>query len=86
MLQTAEEMVEVVAEYLPPKIQAEAPKSPIKRLLDGDDQPAPKPERPKPVPKAPAKEPTSSDEAKTRNLVTNQISSRRRGTYTRGRG
>jgi len=80
MLQTAEEMVEVLAKYLPPKLEAEAPKSPIKRILDGDDQPAPKP-----APKAPAKEPASGDEAKTRNLVTNQISSRRRGTYTRGR-
>ncbi len=85
MLQTAEEMVEVLAKYLPPKIQAEAPKSAIKRILDGDDEPAPKSERPKPAPKAPAKEATEADVAKTRNLVTNQISSRRRGTYTRGR-
>ena len=81
MLQAAEEMVEVLAKYLPPKIAAEPTKSPIKRLLDGDDAPAPKPERPKPAPKAPA----PGDEAKTRNLVANQISSRRRGTYTRGR-
>ena len=86
MLQTAEEMTEVLAKYLPPKIEADAPKSAVKRILDGDDQATPKPERPKPAPKAPAKEPTSGDEAKTRNLVTNQISSRRRGTYTRGRG
>ena len=83
MLQTAEEMVEVLVKYLPPKIAADAPKSAVKRILDGDDEPTPKPERSKP---APAKEPASGDEAKTRNLVTNQISSRRRGTYTRGRG
>ena len=86
MLQTAEEMVEVLAKYLPPKIEAEASKSAVKRITDGDDEPAPKAERPKPAPKAPAKEATEADVAKTRNLVTNQISSRRRGTYTRGRG
>ncbi len=85
MLQIAEEMVEVLAKFLPPKIEAELAKSPIKRILNGDDEPASKPERPKPTP-TPAKEPVSSDESKTRNLVTNQISSRRRGTYTRGRG
>ena len=85
MLQAAEEMVEVLAKYLPPKIEAEPTKSPIKRILHGDDQPAPKAERSKPAPKAPAKEATEADVAKTRNLVTNQISSRRRGTYTRGR-
>ncbi len=87
MLQTGEEMVEVLVKYLPPKIEAEAPKSAIKRILDGDNEKPdrPKPERPKPAPK-PAKEPASTDESKTRNLVTNQISSRRRGTYTRGRG
>ena len=86
MLQAAEEMVEVLAKYLPPKIAAEPAKSPIKRILDGDTEPAPKPERPKPAPKPPAKEATDADVAKTRNLVTNQVSSRRRGTYTRGRG
>ncbi len=84
MLQTAEEMVEVLAKYLPPKIAAEPVKSPIKQLLAARDDDAPKP-APKP-PKAPAKEATEADVAKTRSLVTNQISSRRRGTYTRGRG
>ena len=79
MLTTAEEMIEVLAKYLPPKI-IEAVKPAPKAAA------VPQPERPKPAPKAPAKEATEADVAKTRNLVTNQISSRRRGTYTRGRG
>jgi transcription-repair coupling factor (superfamily II helicase) len=83
MLQTAEEMVEVLAKYLPPKISAEPAKSPIKQILAARNDDAP---TPTPKPKVPAKEATEADVAKTRNLVTNQISSRRRGTYTRGRG
>ena len=82
MLQAAEEMVEVLAKYLPPKLAAEPAKSPIKQILAERDSDAPK-STPKPTP---AKEATDADVAKTRNLVTNQISSRRRGTYTRGRG
>ncbi len=81
MLATAEEMVEVLAKFLPPKIVEAA--RPVPRAAA-----VPEPERPKPAPKpkAPDKEATEADVAKTRNLVTNQISSRRRGTYTRGRG
>ncbi len=82
MMTTAEEMVEILAKFLPPKIAPELPKSPIKQILADADEEAPKP---KPKPKVPAKEATEADVAKTRNLVTNQISSRRRGTYTRGR-
>ena len=84
MLQTAEEMVEILAKFLPPKLAAAA-KPPIKQILADAEEDAPKPV-PKPKPKAPAKEATEADVAKTRNLVSNQISSRRRGTYTRGRG
>ena len=86
MMTTAEEMVEILAKFLPPKIAAEPAKSPIKQILaarNNEDAPTP---APKPKPRAPAKEATEADVAKTRNLVTNQISSRRRGTYTRGRG
>ena len=85
MLATAEEMVEILAKFLPPKLPVEAPKLTPKRIWadaeDGTTASAPKPKL-----KAPAKEATDADVAKTRNLVTNQISSRRRGTYTRGRG
>ncbi len=83
MLQTAEEMVEILAKFLPPKLAAEPAKSPVKQILAARNDDAP---MPTPKPKAPAKEATEADVAKTRNLVTNQISSRRRGTYTRGRG
>jgi transcription-repair coupling factor (superfamily II helicase) len=83
MLTVIEEMVEVLAAALPPKIVAEI-KKPVSTkaaqtaFLDAPEK-APKPPK-EPKPKAPP-----SDESKERNLVTNQISSRRRGTYTRGR-
>ncbi|MGI4788584.1 MAG: transcription-repair coupling factor [Janthinobacterium lividum] len=80
MLTTAEEMVEVLAKFLPPKMEVVKP---IARRVIPDEPPAPRPERPKPTP---PKEPEAADDSKTRNLVSNQISSRRRGTYTRGRG
>jgi len=80
MLTVVEEMVEVLANTLPPKIEAEV-KKPVKpaqsAFLDAPEkEPKPKPEKPKAA---------AGDESKTRNLVANQISSRRRGTYTRGR-
>jgi transcription-repair coupling factor (superfamily II helicase) len=77
MLTTAEEMVEVLAKFLPPKIEAVKPAP--KRFTADNDKPAP---RPKPTP---PKEPAAADDAQTRNLVSSQISARRRGTYTRGR-
>ncbi len=82
MLTVVEEMVEVVAQVLPPKLVEEVKKASPKAITafldepEKDKAPKPKPEKPK----APA-----VDESQTRNLVTNQISSRRRGTYTRGR-
>ena len=79
MLTTAEEMVEVLAKFLPPKIEAVKPAP--KRAVPVDA--SPKPELPKPTT---PKEPMTAEESKTRNLVSNQISARRRGTYTRGRG
>ena len=85
MLATAEEMVEILAKFLPPKLPVEAPKLTPKRIW-ADAEDGTTTSAPKPKPKAPAKEATDADVAKTRNLVTNQISSRRRGTYTRGRG
>jgi len=83
MLTVVEEMVEVLAQALPPKIVAEVKKPvPAKGVqtafLDAPEK-APKPPK-EPKPKAP-----SDDESKARNLVSNQISSRRRGTYMRRR-
>ncbi|MDQ2688437.1 MAG: hypothetical protein M3Y28_11290, partial [Armatimonadota bacterium] len=86
MLTQVEEMVEVLAKALPPKLEeikrpAPRPQLRAEREQAAADPPAdkPKPARPKPP------TPSESDEAKSRNLVTNQVSSRRRGTYTRGR-
>ena len=83
MLTVIEEMVEVLAQALPPKIVAEIKKlvpskSAQTAFLDAPEK-APKPPK-EPKPKAPP-----PDEAKERNLVANQISSRRRGTINRGR-
>ena len=83
MLTVIEEMVEVLASALPPKIVAEVKKpvpskSAQTAFLDAPEK-APKPPK-EPKPKAPP-----ADESKERNLVSNQISSRRRGTYTRRR-
>ena len=83
MLTVIEEMVEVLAQALPPKIVAEIKKpvpskSAQTAFLDAPER-APKPPK-EPKPKAPP-----PDESKERNLVTNQISSRRRGTINRGR-
>ena len=83
MLTVIEEMVEVLAQALPPKIVAEIKKpvpskSAQTAFLDAPEK-APKPPK-EPKPKGPP-----PDESKERNLVTNQISSRRRGTINRGR-
>jgi len=90
LLTIVEEMVEVLAKVLPPRAapvrishppmlgQREAVRAPEKNG-------APPKTKPKP---APAKKPAepAPDDAKARNLVSNQVSARRRGTYTRGRG
>ena len=84
MLTTVEEMVEVIAKVLPPKaVPAPVKVVPRRTLMAEREQAAaPSPEKPTPVkPKE-----TQTDESKERNLVSHQISARRRGTYTRGRG
>jgi hypothetical protein len=56
---------------------------PRRTLMAEREQAAmPAPKKPKPIK---TKE-TPPDESKERNLVSHQISARRRGTYTRGRG
>ena len=74
MLRTVEEMVEVIAEVLPPVLNEEKPKP--KPAPPVDDEPAPRPRKPKP---APVHADTAQADSRTRNLVTNQISARRRG-------
>ena len=84
MLTAVEEMVEVIAKILPPKAVPVPVKAPPRRTLMAEREQVamPAPEKPKPTkPKE-----TPPDESKERNLVSNQISARRRGTYTRGRG
>ena len=85
MLTAVEEMVEVLAKVLPPK--AEPVKNPAPALRatpprNGEGRS--EEEKPKP---AADKKPggAAADTAKERNLVSSQISARRRGTYTRGR-
>jgi transcription-repair coupling factor (superfamily II helicase) len=84
MLTAVEEMVEVIAKILPPKAVPVPVKTVPRRTLMAEREQAamPAPEKPKPIK---TKE-TPPDESKERNLVSHQISARRRGTYTRGRG
>ncbi len=99
MLTAVEEMVEVLAQALPPKPEPVVKKPAVARPLlraereQNGHAPAPPPDpaptaKPKDKPKpAQNKAPEPPEgEAKSRNLVTNQVSARRRGTYTRGRG
>ncbi len=86
MLTQVEEMVEVLAKALPPKLEEIKRPVPRPQIRAEREQAAapppadtPKPARPKPP------TPSEAEDSKSRNLVTNQISSRRRGTYTRGR-
>ena len=84
MLSVVEEMVEVLAKVIPPKLIEEtrpAARPAFSREKDAPERNGtPKPEKPKPpTPRE------TADEAQTRNLVSNQISSRRRGTLHRGR-
>jgi len=77
MLGVVEEMVEVLAKVIPPKpepVKKAAPRPPI--WAEPEKNGTAKAEKPK----APA-----IDESKTRNLVSNQVSARRRGTMHRGR-
>ena len=80
MLTVVEEMVEVLASALPPKIVAEVKKPVPSKPVQTAFLDAPEKEPKQPKPKAPA-----ADESKVRNLVSNQISSRRRGTINRAR-
>ncbi len=79
MLPAVEEMVEALAQALPPKIEPVKAPKPVPAEA-GTPKPAPaqngaaRPKSPPPDPKP--------DDGKARNLVTNQISARRRGTYT----
>jgi len=90
MLTAVEEMVEVLAKVLPPKAApVPAPRPPMLGHRDTERNGTEKngtPHADKPKP-APAKKPPEPqpDDAKARNLVSNQVSARRRGTYTRGR-
>ncbi len=85
MLQAVEEMVEVLAAALPPVLKPEKPiaaKRPAPAAaLPGNG--APKPPKPKPAASSPT--PSDTADSKERNLVSNQVSARRRGTYNRGR-
>jgi len=90
MLTAVEEMVEVLAKVLPPKAApVQAPRPPMLGQRDTEKNGVEKdgtPRAGKPKP-APAKKPPEPqpDDARVRNLVSNQVSARRRGTYTRGR-
>jgi len=90
MLTAVEEMVEVLAKVLPPKAApVQAPRPPMLGQRDTEKNGVEKdgtPRAGKPKP-APAKKPPEPqpDDARARNLVSNQVSARRRGTYTRGR-
>jgi len=94
MLTVVEEMVEVLAKVLPPKAEpVRAPRPPMLGQRDTerngaekngtDKNGTPRAAKPKPAPKKPPE--PQPDDAKARNLVSNQVSARRRGTYTRGR-
>ncbi len=76
MLRTVEEMTEVLAKHLPPVLKAERPKPAPRPLIPDDDAPpAPKP-KPKP---AASNGHAKPGDTQARNLVTHQISARRRG-------
>ena len=89
MLQTVEEMIEVIAKVLPPVLQSEKPAPPKNTLFAASEDEGAS-ERPKsgngatPRTKRAVGEDDASDASvetgKARNLVTNQISARRRGT------
>ncbi len=85
MLQAVEEMVEVLAGALPPVLKAEKPKAIARPAVTQDASSAApaKPASPKPAANGTAK--TDAPDSKERNLVSNQVSARRRGTYNRGR-
>jgi transcription-repair coupling factor (superfamily II helicase) len=90
MLTAVEEMVEVLAKVLPPKAApVQAPRPPMLGQRDTDRNGVEKngtPRADKPKPPSAKKPPEPQpDDAKTRNLVSNQVSARRQGTYTRGR-
>ena len=89
MLTAVEEMVEVLAKVLPPR--AAPVRAPHPPMLGRREEAAPEkngtPRADKPKPALAKKPPEpSGEDAKARNLVSNQVSARRRGTYTRGRG
>jgi len=90
LLTVVEEMVEVLAKVLPPRAApVRAPHPPMLGQREAPKQAPEKngtPPQSKPRP-APAKKPAepAPDDAKTRNLVSNQVSARRRGTYTHKR-
>ena len=88
MLTVVEEMVEVLAKALPPRAEPARPVHPPllgRRETNGSEKNGPPPaDKPKPAPAKKPPEPPGED-AKARNLVSNQVSARRRGTYTRGR-
>ncbi len=94
MLTVVEEMVEVLAKVLPPRVEpARAPHPPMlgQRETNGtaknghDKDGTPSKPKPKPAPATKKPPEPSGEDAKARNLVSNQVSARRRGTYTRGR-
>ena len=90
MLTAVEEMVEVLAKVLPPKAApvraAHPPLLGRREEASPEKNGAPRADKPKPAPAKKPPEPQGED-ARARNLVSNQVSARRRGTYnTRGRG
>ena len=90
MLTAVEEMVEVLAKVLPPKAApvraAHPPLLGRREEASPEKNGMPRADKPKPAPAKKTPEPQGED-ARARNLVSNQVSARRRGTYnTRGRG
>jgi len=89
MLTAVEEMVEVLAKVLPPKAApvraAHPPLLGRREEASPEKNGTPRADKPKPAPAKKPPEPQGED-ARARNLVSNQVSARRRGTYnTRGR-
>ena len=87
MLTQVEEMVEVVAKVLPPRIEPAKDAKPkvslLDQLLSEPDRDDATDNKPRPKESTDGKKNGKAQEAQSRNLVANQVSARRRGTHNR---